>query len=75
MDCIIIIISRQALTREGDYKMHHVCVWGCVCACVSVRADFSKTTTATDLLLIVLMNFHALENFVCFVDLGLKVSE
>ena len=25
--------------------------------------------------LIVLMNFHALENFVCFVDLGLKVIE
>ena len=41
------------------------------------HADFSKTTTATDFFckLIFLMNFHVLENFVGFVDLGLKVSE
>ena len=49
-------------------------VCACVCALVS-HADFSKTTTATDLLLIVPMNFYALENFFGFIDLGLKISE
>ena len=50
-----------------------------VCACVRVlvsHADFSKTTAATDFCkLIVPMNFHALENFFGFMDLGLKISE
>ena len=51
-----------------------------VCVCVRVlvsHADFSKTTTATDFFckLIVPMNFHALENFFGFIDLGLKISE
>ena len=43
----LIIISRRALAREGDYEMMSVCA--CVCALVS-HADFSKT--ATDFLLI-----------------------
>ena len=43
----IIIISRRALAREGDYEMMSVCA--CVRALVS-HADFSKTTTATDFL-------------------------
>ena len=67
------IISRRALAREGDYEMMPVCA--CVCALVS-HADFSKTTTAQIFCkLIVPMNFHALENFFCFMDLGLKISE
>ena len=46
-----------------------------VCACVS-HADFFKTTTPTDSCkLIVPMNFHALENILGFMDLGLKISE
>ena len=67
--------------QRGYYKMHHVfaCVGGAgVCVCVRVlvcHADISKTTTATDFLSIVLMNFHALESFVGFVDLGLKISK
>ena len=54
----------------------------CMGACKGARvhalvchADFSKTTTATDFMSIVLMNFHALENCFGFVDLGLKISE
>ena len=41
------------------------------------HADVSKTTTARDFFckLIVPIKFHALENFVGFVDIGLKVSE
>ena len=46
IDCIL-IISRRALAREGDYEMMSVCA--CVRALVS-HADFSKTTTATDFL-------------------------
>ena len=44
---ILFIISRRALAREGDYKMHPVraCVRVLVC-----HADFSKTATATDFL-------------------------
>ena len=42
-----LIISRQALAREGDYEMMPVCA--CVRALVS-HADSSKTTTATDFL-------------------------
>ena len=42
-----IVISRQALAREGDYKMHPV--RACVCAVVC-HADFSKTATATEFL-------------------------
>ena len=41
-----LIISRQALAREGDYEMMPVC------ACVPLvsHADFFKTTTATEFL-------------------------
>ena len=55
----LLVISRRALAREGDYEMMPVCVCvrGCVRACVHVcvralvsHADFSKTTTATDFL-------------------------
>ena len=45
------IISRRALAREGDYEMMSVCA--CMGACVRAlvsHADFSKTTTATDIL-------------------------
>ena len=42
----VVIISRRALAREGDYEMS---VRACVRALVS-RADFSKTSTATDFL-------------------------
>ena len=44
---LLIFISRRALAREGDYKLHPV--RGCVCALVC-HADFSKTATATDFL-------------------------
>ena len=46
-----IFISRRAIAREGDYKMHlvHACVCALVCALVC-HADFSKTATATDFL-------------------------
>ena len=47
----LIIISRRALAREGDYEMMPVCA--CVRACVRAlvsHADFSKTTAATDFL-------------------------
>ena len=47
----LIIISRRALAREGDYEMMPVCVRACMRALVS-HADFSKTTTATDFLYI-----------------------
>ena len=46
-----IFISRRALAREGDYEMMPVCA--CVHVCVRAlvcHADFSKTTTATDVL-------------------------
>ena len=42
-----LVISRRALGREGDYKMHPVCA--CMCALVC-HAGFSKTATATDFL-------------------------
>ena len=47
----MLIISRRALAREGDYEMMPVCpcVRACVRALVS-HADSSKTTTATDFL-------------------------
>ena len=32
--CYAVIISPQALAREGDYKMHHVCMRACVRAIV-----------------------------------------
>ena len=51
------------------------CGGACVCVLVC-HADFSKTTTVTDFLsLIVPMNFHALEKFVGFVDLNLMISK
>ena len=47
----------------------------CVRALVS-HADFSVTATVKIFCkLIVPMNFHALENFFGFIDLGLKISE
>ena len=52
--------------------MHPVCA--CMCALVG-HPDFSKTTTATDILSIFLMNFLAFEHFFGFVDLGLKISK
>ena len=51
-----------------------VCVRVCVRALVS-HADFSKTKLQIFCKLIVPMNFHALENFFGFIDLGLKISE
>ena len=46
----------------------------CVLVC---HADFSKTKLQVQNFcqLIVLMNFHALENIFGIVDLGLKISE
>ena len=44
---VVIIISRRALARGGDYEMMPVCA--CVRVLVS-HADFSKTATATDFL-------------------------
>ena len=69
------IISRRALAREGDYKMHHV--WGWVRVCVSVSSRFLQNYYSYRVFceLIVPMNFHSLETFVGFVDIGLKVSE
>ena len=34
---LVLVISRRALAREGDYEMMPVCarVRACVCACVS----------------------------------------
>ena len=49
----MLVISCRALAREGDYEMMSVCA--CVRACVRAlvsHADFSKTTTATDFLLL-----------------------
>ena len=43
----MIIISRRALAREGDYKMHPVRAWVHALVC---HADFSKTAIATDFL-------------------------
>ena len=50
MENEVIFISRRALAREGDYKMHPVRAWVRVCACVGVcvlvcHADFSQTAT------------------------------
>ena len=45
--CLVLVISRRALAREGDYEMMSVCA--CVRALVS-HADFSKTATSTDFL-------------------------
>ena len=66
--------------REGDYEMMPVC--SCVRACVRVCVRALVTQISPKLLqlqifckLIVPMNFHALENFFGFMDLGLKISE
>ena len=49
------------------------CVGVCALVC---HADFSRTIIATDFLSINCPNeFYAFENFVGFVDLGLKISE
>ena len=68
----LLIISRRALAREGDYEMMSVCA--------SVRALVTQISPKLLQLqifckLIVPMNFHALENFFGFIDLGLKISE
>ena len=81
--CVLgLVLSRQALSREGDYEMMPVCacMYGCMCTCMPVlvsHADFPKTTYSYRFFvnIIVLMNFHALENFFGFMDLGLKISE
>ena len=70
------IISRRALAREGDYEMMPVCA--CMRACV--RALVTQIPPKLLQLqifckLIVPMNFHALENFFGFMDLGLTISE
>ena len=65
-------ISCRALAREGDYEMHPV--RACVRKCVSqIYPKLLQLQIFCKL--IVLMNFHALENFFGFVDLGLKISE
>ena len=69
---LFIFISRRALAREGDYEMMSVCA--CVCALVT---QISPKLLQLQIFckLIVPMNFHALENFFGFIDLGLKISE
>ena len=49
----------------------------CMCVCAIVcHTDFSKRLQLQIFCqLIVLMNFHAFENFLGFMDLGLKISE
>ena len=65
------VISRRALAREGDYKMH------LVRACMRCVTQISPKLLQLQIFckLIVPMNFHALENCVGFVNLGQKVSE
>ena len=47
----LFIISRRHLAREGDDKMHHVCVYVHVWLYALVcYADFSTTSTARDFL-------------------------
>ena len=66
-----LIISRQALAREGDYKMHPVRAW--MRACVRVSRRFLQNCYSYRFFckLIVLMNFHVLEHFFGFLDLSL----
>ena len=60
--------------REGDYEMVPVCA--CVRACISVTQISPKLLQVQIFCkLIVLMNFHALENYFGFMDLGLKIIE
>ena len=52
----------------------------CACVCVCVRALVTQISPKLLQLqifckLIVPMNFHALENFFGFMDLGVKISE
>ena len=70
-----IFISRRALAREGDYEMMPACAW--VRACVSVSRRFLQNYYSYRFFckLIVSMNFHTLEKFFGFMDLGLKISE
>ena len=71
----IFFISRWALAREGDYKMPPMCV--CVWVRVHVSCRFLQNYCSYRFFckLIVPMNFHALENFWGFVDLGLVFSK
>ena len=74
--CFCLIISRRALAREGDYEMMSVCA--CVRACVRwLVTQISPKLLQLQIFckLIVPMNFHALENFFGFIDLGLKIIE
>ena len=73
-----VFFSRRALAQEGDYEMMPVCA----CVHVGVRAFKCVTQISPKLLqlqifckLIVPMNFHALEIFFGFMDLGLKINE
>ena len=67
-----IFISRRALAREGDYEMMPVRV--CVRALVT-QIPPKLLQLQIFCKLIVPMNFHALENFFGFMDLGLKITE
>ena len=69
LNIVAIFISRWALAREGDYEMINVC------ACVSVSRRFLQNYYSYRFFVNVPMNFHALENFWGFMDLGLKISE
>ena len=71
-----LIISRRALAREGDYEIMPVCACVRVCMCWLVTQISPKLLQLQIFCkLIVPMNFHALENFFGFMDLGLKISE
>ena len=68
----LLIISRRTLAREGDYEMMPVCA--CVRYCVTqISPKLLQLQIFCEL--IVPMNFHTLENFFGFMDLGLKISE
>ena len=73
----VFIIPRRALAREGDYEMMPVCsgVRACVRALVVTQISPKLLQLQIFCKLIVPMNFHALENFLGFMDMGLKISE
>ena len=73
-DCLFtqVIISRWALAREGDYEVMPVCA----CVLRLVTQIFPKLLQLQIFCkLIFPMIFHSLENFLGFMDLGLKISE
>ena len=61
-----LFISRWALAREGDYKMHPV--RACVCALGVMQISPKLLQLQISCKLVVLMNIHALEIFFGFVD-------